>query len=50
MKVMILLSVLYGVVLALLGYLGNDNIELIAVVGALALGVGWVARALFLRK
>jgi len=49
-RVLILLSMLYGITLAILGYLGSKQIGLVAFIGALALGFGWAARGFLSNK
>jgi hypothetical protein len=49
-RVLLLLSMLYGITLAILGYLGSKQIGLIAFVGALLLGFLWAARGILAKK
>jgi hypothetical protein len=49
-RILVLLGMLYGITLAVLGYLGSKQIGLVAVVGALLLGFLWAARSILGKK
>lgn len=49
-KFLILLGMLYGITLAILGYLGSEQIGLVAMIGALLIGFLWVARSILGKK
>ncbi|HIV58705.1 MAG TPA: hypothetical protein H9902_12205 [Candidatus Stackebrandtia faecavium] len=46
-KILIALSILYGMGLALMSVFDLPGVSTVAIVGALMLGAGWIARALF---
>jgi hypothetical protein len=46
-KIMVLVSVIYGMTLAVLGYLGSSALGLTAMIGAMVIALGWVAAGLF---
>ncbi len=47
---MIVLSMVFGLIVALLAMLDSTATATFAAIGAMALGVLWVAQALFIRK
>lgn len=46
-RVVIFLSMIYGVTVAILGMTGNDNVGLFAAIGGMVIGLIWVAKAFF---
>ncbi len=46
-RLLIVLSMVYGIVIAILAYLGSRALGLVAMIGALVLGLLWVVRGLF---
>jgi hypothetical protein len=49
-RLMIVLSILYAILIAILGFLDSSAITLVAVVGALVLGGLWAIRGLLARR
>jgi hypothetical protein len=49
-RLLIVLSICYGITVAILGALGSSAIGIVAVVGALVLGGLWVVRGLLSRS
>jgi predicted membrane-bound mannosyltransferase len=43
-RVLIVLSMCYGIVIAILGFLDSSAVTTVAVIGALVLGVLWAVR------
>lgn len=46
-KIMVLVSVIYGMTLAVLGFLGSGALGLTAMIGAMVIALGWIAAGLF---
>jgi len=49
-RLLVVLSVVYGAVIAILAVLGSDSIGVVAVIGGVLLGVLWVVRGLFVKN
>jgi hypothetical protein len=49
-RVLIIATVVYGATIGILGALGTAGIAVFATIGAAVLGVGWVARGLFIKR
>jgi hypothetical protein len=49
-KLLVVASIFYGIVIALLGYLGSSAVTIVAVIGALVLGALWAVRGVFLNR
>jgi hypothetical protein len=49
-RLMIVLSILYAILIAILGFLDSSAITLVAVIGALVLGGLWAIRGLLARR
>jgi hypothetical protein len=49
-RILVLLSVAYGVAIGILGAFGSSVVAEVAVVGAGVLGVLWVARGIFIDR
>jgi hypothetical protein len=49
-QIMVLLSMAFGLIVALLAMLDSSATGTFAAIGAMVLGLGWVARAFFARK
>ena len=49
-KLLIAASIVYGITIALLGYLGSGAVTIVAVTGALVLGGLWALRGVFLNR
>jgi Flp pilus assembly protein TadB len=47
-RIMRLLSLLYGGVIAVLAILGSNALTLVAVIGALAIGILWAVRGMLI--
>ena len=47
---LIALSIVYGAVIAILGFLDSSAITLVAVIGALVLGGLWAIRGMYVRR
>lgn len=46
-KLLIAASIIYGITIAFLGYLGSSAVTVVAVAGALVLGALWAIRGIF---
>jgi hypothetical protein len=49
-QILIVLSVAYGVTIGILGALGSPAITLVAIIGAMVLGLLWVVRSVIARS
>jgi hypothetical protein len=49
-RLLITASIFYGIVIAILGYLGSSALTIVAIVGALALGGLWAVRGVFMDR
>ena len=49
-RVLVTLSLLYGITIGILATVDSSAMTAVAVIGALVLGVLWVVRGMFLRR
>jgi hypothetical protein len=50
MRILVALSILYGILIAILAMVNASTLTLVAVIGALVLGGLWVVRGLFANR
>jgi hypothetical protein len=49
-RVLVALSIAYGITIGILGIVDSGAITLVAIIGALVLGGLWVVRGLFMKR
>jgi hypothetical protein len=49
-RVLVLLSMVYGISIAIMAMTSSGGIGLVAIIGAMILGVLWTARAMFMKR
>lgn len=49
-RVLVLLSMAYGITVAILGMTGSGGVGLFAAIGGMVLGFLWVARGMFMKR
>jgi hypothetical protein len=49
-KLLIAASIVYGITIGFLGYLGSSAVGIFAVAGALVLGALWAIRGVFIKR
>ena len=49
-KLLIAASIVYGITVGFLGYLGSSAVAIFAVAGALVLGTLWAIRGIFMNR
>lgn len=46
-NVMVLLCIAYGAIIGILGFAGTKGLTMVAIVGAIILGLGWTGMGMF---
>jgi predicted membrane-bound mannosyltransferase len=49
-RVLIIVSVCYGLLIAILGAVGSSAVALVAMIGALVIGALWVVRGILINR
>ncbi len=49
-RVLLLVSICYGILIAILGAVGSSAVGLVAMIGALVIGALWVVRGLLISR